>query len=55
MGYSHEEIINKTKSLKGVMEPFSTKGNLDMLKRAGFEDITPVVTDICFKGFLAIK
>ena len=55
MGYSHEEIINKTRSLKGVMEPFSTKGNVDMLKRAGFEDITTVVSDICFKGFLAIK
>ena len=55
MGYSHEEIINKTRSLKGVMEPFSTQGNLDLLKRAGFKDITPVLTDICFKGFLAIK
>jgi len=54
-GYSHEEIINKTRSLKGVMEPFSTQGNIDLLKRAGFEDITTVVTDICFKGFLAIK
>ena len=32
MGYSHEEIINKTRSLKGVMEPFSTEGNLGMLK-----------------------
>tara|TARA_A100001011_G_C14280133_1_gene831212 strand:- start:1487 stop:2212 length:726 start_codon:yes stop_codon:yes gene_type:complete len=54
-GYSPEEIINKTRSLKGVMEPFSTEGNIDMLKRAGFKDITTVVTDICFKGFLAIK
>ena len=55
MGYSHEEILNKTRSLKGVMEPFSSKGNIDMLKRAGFVDITTVVSDICFKGFLAIK
>ena len=55
MGYTPEEILNKTRSLKGVMEPFSTEGNLDMLNRAGFVDITPVVTDICFKGFLAIK
>ena len=55
MGYTPEEIINKTRSLKGVMEPFSTKGNIDMLERAGFVDITTVVTDICFKGFLAIK
>jgi len=55
MGYTPEEILNKTRSLKGVMEPFSTQGNLDLLKRAGFKDITTVVTDICFKGFLAIK
>ena len=55
MGYSHEEILNKTRSLKGVMEPFSTNGNLDMLKRAGFQDITTIVKDICFQGFLAIK
>ena len=54
-GYSPEEILNKTRSLKGVMEPFSTQGNIDMLKRAGFIDITTVVTDICFKGFIAIK
>ena len=55
MGYTPEEILNKTRSLKGVMEPFSTEGNVDMMKRAGFKDITTVVTDICFKGFLAIK
>ena len=27
-GYNPNEIFNKSKSLKGVMEPFSTKGNL---------------------------
>jgi len=54
-GYSPDEIINKARSLKGILEPFSTNGNLDMLKRAGFEDITTVIKDICFEGFLAIK
>ena len=54
-GYSPEEIVNKTRSLKGILEPFSTKGNLDMLKRAGFVDITTVIKDISFEGFLAIK
>lgn len=54
-GYSHEEILNKTRSLKGVMEPFSTNGNIEMLNRAGFQDITTVLKDICFQGFLAIK
>ena len=37
------------------MEPFSTQGNLDLLKRAGFVDVTTVVTDICFKGFLQLN
>tara|TARA_A100000164_G_C21910983_1_gene775622 strand:+ start:1320 stop:2039 length:720 start_codon:yes stop_codon:yes gene_type:complete len=54
-GYSAEEIFNKSKSLKGVLEPFSTKGNLDMLKRAGFKDCITIFKYLCFEGFLAIK
>lgn len=54
-GYSAGEIVGKTKSLKGVLEPFSTQGNLDMLKRAGFEDVTSVMKYVSFEGFLAIK
>ena len=54
-GYSSEEIIAKTKSLKGVLEPFSTQGNLDLLKRAGFVDIMTVFKHICFEGIIAIK
>ena len=54
-GYSSEEIIAKTKSLKGILEPFSTQGNLDLLKRAGFVDIMIVFKHICFEGIIAIK
>ena len=54
-GFSAEEIINKTLSLKGVLEPFSTQGNMDLLRRAGFEDIMTVMKNVCFEGFLAIK
>jgi tRNA (cmo5U34)-methyltransferase len=54
-GYSAEEIISKTKSLKGVLEPFSTEGNIDMLKRAGFIDILTVQKYMNFEGFLVIK
>jgi len=54
-GYTPTEIINKTKSLKGILEPFSTQGNLDLLKRAGFLDIITVFKYLCFEGFLAIK
>lgn len=54
-GFNAEEILSKSRSLKGVMEPFSTEGNIGLLKRAGFEDITTVQKYLCFEGFLAIK
>jgi len=54
-GYSPLEIISKTKSLKGVLEPFSTEGNIDMLKRAGFVDIISIQKYMNFEGFLVIK
>ena len=54
-GYDEVEIVNKSRSLKSVLEPFSTQANIDMLKRAGFVDVTTVFKCICFEGFLAIK
>jgi len=54
-GYTPEEIIQKSRSLKGVLEPFSTQGNIDMLKRAGFVDIMSVAKFAPFEGILAIK
>ena len=54
-GYSAEDIISKSRSLKGVLEPFSTQGNVDLLRRAGFEDINTIQKYLCFEGFIAIK
>jgi tRNA (cmo5U34)-methyltransferase len=54
-GFDSDEIIDKTKSLKGVLEPFSSKGNLGLLNRAGFEDIEILFRYNCFEGYLAIK
>jgi len=54
-GYRSDEIIAKSRSLKGVLEPFSTQGNIDLLKRAGFVDIITIFKYICFEGFLCIK
>ncbi len=54
-GHSAEDIIAKSRSLKRVLEPFSTKANLDLLKRAGFVDTMSVMKYACFEGFLAIK
>ena len=54
-GFDAAEILGKARSLKGVLEPFSTQGNLDLAKRAGFIDIISVFKYICWEGFLAIK
>ncbi len=54
-GFSDDEILSKSRSLKSVLEPFSHKGNMDMLKRAGFKDIMTVFKYGCFEGYLAIK
>jgi len=54
-GYQSNEILSKSRSLKGVLEPFSTNGNLELLRMAGFSDITTVSKYVCFEGFLAIK
>lgn len=54
-GYNSEEILNKSKSLKGVLEPFSSNANLQMLKRSGFKDIFTVFKYCCFEGWVAIK
>jgi len=55
MGYTADDIITKSRSLKGVLEPFSTQGNVDLLKRSGFVDINTIQKYLCFEGFLAIK
>jgi tRNA (cmo5U34)-methyltransferase len=54
-GFSEAEVVGKARSLKGVLEPFSTQGNLDLLARAGFRDVMVVWKQLCFEGFLAIK
>jgi tRNA (cmo5U34)-methyltransferase len=54
-GYSSDEIIAKSRSLKGILEPFSTEANYELLERAGFKDKMSVMKYICFEGILAIK
>ena len=46
---------NKSKSLRGILEPFSDNGNLGLIRRAGFKDIQTIMQSICFKGYLCIK
>jgi tRNA (cmo5U34)-methyltransferase len=53
--FTPEEILAKSRSLKGVLEPFSTQANIDLLKRAGFVDVMSVMKYVSFEGFVAIK
>ena len=53
--FTSKEIIQKSQSLRGVLEPFSDKGNLGYLKRSGFSDIQTIFQYLCFKGYLCIK
>lgn len=54
-GFTPDEIFGKARSLKGVLEPFSSEGNLEMFRRAGFVDITTIFKHISFEGFLMVK
>jgi tRNA (cmo5U34)-methyltransferase len=54
-GYDADEIMAKARSLKGVLEPLSTQGNVDMLRRAGFQDVMTVMKYLCFEGFVAVR
>tara|TARA_Y100000589_G_scaffold90387_1_gene84975 strand:+ start:1995 stop:2729 length:735 start_codon:yes stop_codon:yes gene_type:complete len=54
-GYSIEEIYKKTESIRGVLEPFSEQGNIDLFQRAGFKDFATIYHNICFRGWLLIK
>ena len=53
--YTPEEIFNKSRSLKGVLEPFSENANIEFLQRAGFKDYMSIAKYLCFEGFIAIK
>ena len=48
--YTPEEILSKSMSLKGVLEPFSTNANIQMMKRAGFKDISTVFKFLNFES-----
>ena len=54
-GFNSSQILNKTTSLAGVLDPFSSKGNVELFKRAGFKDISTVAKYVCFEMFLLIK
>ena len=54
-GYTAEEVLNKSISLKSILEPFSAETNVNMFRKAGFEEVTSVMKWLCFEGWLCVK
>ena len=54
-GYSKDAILDKKKSLSGVLIPVTESWNIDMLKNAGFKHVECFWRDLNFCGFIALK
>lgn len=54
-GFNSEEILSKARSLRAVLEPFSTDENMAMLTSVGFSSVAVVQKHLCFEGYLAVK
>ena len=53
--FTSDEILNKSKSLRGVMDPCKDIENIKFLKKTGFSKIQTIHQKINFKGYLCIK
>ena len=54
-GYTQEKIQKKRKSLEGVLVPVTSSWNIELLKKAGFEDIDCFWRYLNFAGYIAVK
>ena len=53
--FTASEILNKSRSLRGVMDPLKDIENLNLLKNSGFKKVQTIHQKINFKGYLCIK
>ena len=53
--FSAEEILNKEKSLRYLMQPCTHEENISMLKEAGFNIFDIFIKHFNFEGIVAIK
>lgn len=53
--YTREQIMNKRKSLEGVLVPITAKWNESMLHDAGFREVDCFWRCLNFAGWLAVK
>jgi tRNA (cmo5U34)-methyltransferase len=55
VGFTPDEILNKARSLRGVLEPLTSEQNLELLRESGFTSAWLVHKHLAFEGMLAIK
>lgn len=54
-GFSTTQVLNKTKSLRGVLDPNTSDINVEILKKVGFKKIEIITQYLNFQTILAIK
>ncbi len=54
-GFSNTEVAQKTKSLRGVLNPNTSDTNMKLLRKAGFKNIEVITQYLNFQTILAIK
>lgn len=54
-GYTYEEILAKAFSLKGVLMANTTEKNIELLTKAGFQELSVIMKYCNFEGYIAIK
>lgn len=53
--FTAEEVLEKERALRPVMNPLGTRANVMMLRESGFEVIEPFFQSLNFKGYLCKK
>lgn len=54
-GFSTEQIIGKSRTLRGVMVPLRRDENLQLMREAGFGSVELLQKNLHFEGYLAVK
>jgi tRNA (cmo5U34)-methyltransferase len=54
-GFSASEVMAKSRSLLGVLEPLSSRENRALLTQAGLEEHSCIFRRLCFEGTISLK
>ncbi|WP_406009281.1 methyltransferase domain-containing protein [Streptomyces sp. NBC_00637] len=54
-GFTADEILGKSRSLRSVLEPFTTEENMRLLSEAGFASPQLVQKQMAFEGIIGVK